>query len=119
MPAVVLLKNGQDVYLSCDRTGAVHSYLTVDEGVKAHEKENNRHHKRGYEASMSAAIASIQLQVGIIDTKDVEEMYTWVGPEPKVTSLRSVAVSAMGVKLLPEHRHLFEKSTQPRLISPE
>jgi DNA-binding sugar fermentation-stimulating protein len=119
MPAVVLLKNGQDVYLSCDNTGAVHSFLTVEEGVAAHEKESNRQHKRGYEASMSQAIAHIQLQVGIIDTKDVEEMYTWVGPEPKITRLRSIAVSAMGVQLLPEHCHLFEKSSQPRLISPE
>lgn len=117
MPAVVLLKNGQDVYLSCDRTGGVHSYPTVEEGVKEHEEQNNARHQRGYEASMSLCIASLQLQVGFINTTDVDEMYTWVGPEPKITQLKSVAVRAMGVKLLPEYNHLFDKSTQPRLIS--
>jgi hypothetical protein len=102
-----------------DRTN-IQAFETLEKGLDFFERGYNTAHSRSYESSMSACFNWLVFKPSIVSAKDLDEIKTWVGPEPRATRISHPSGFMLGIAVLPEFgQKLWESWSQPKLIDPD
>jgi len=117
----VMFQTNQGYFLAAEKDGGILVKDDPKELIVSQENSYNEFHNRGYEASMSACMHSIQFQPVVVSIPTTEqEVINITEPDSKLYRLSAISGYGFGWKLTKEAGdNLLKTSIKPRLISEE
>lgn len=115
MTYIALIKKDSDTYIMLNKDNSVTGFSSLRKGLDFFENGYNSNHRRGYEASMSAALHHITFQPRIVEIED-NKLMEYVGENPSLYQLSHVSGFYKGVKLLPKFNSMYKNGVAPKLI---